>query len=51
LKTETPQEADSLFLTARKYFSKNRMWLAWNKPASLKGPSVIKIPKRFEKIV
>jgi len=25
--------------------------LAWNKPATLKGPSVIKIPKRFEKIV
>jgi len=51
LEEETPQDADPLFLTATKYFTKNRRWLAWNKPATLKGPSVIKIPKRFEKIV
>jgi len=33
------------------YLNKMRKWYSWNKPAPLKGPSIIKIPKRFQTIV
>lgn len=51
LEHQPVQEADSFFEKARNYFTKKRKWYAWNKPAPLKDPSVIKIPKRFQTLV
>lgn len=51
LEHQPVQEADPFFEKARNYFSKKRKWYAWNKPAPIKGPSVIKIPKRFQTLV
>jgi hypothetical protein len=51
LETQTPQEGDIFFEKARHYLNKSRKWYSWNKPAPLKGPSIIKIPKRFQTIV
>tara|TARA_X000001036_G_scaffold88983_1_gene81228 strand:+ start:99 stop:941 length:843 start_codon:yes stop_codon:yes gene_type:complete len=51
LETQTPQEGDMFFEKARHYLNKSRKWYSWNKPAPLKGPSIIKIPKRFQTIV
>jgi len=51
LEHQPVQEADPFFEKARNYFSKKRKWYAWNKPAPLKDPSVIKIPKRFQTLV
>ena len=51
LEYQPVQEADSFFEKARNYFTKKRKWYAWNKPAPLKDPSVIKIPKRFQTLV
>ena len=51
LETSIPFEGDMLFDKARAYLNKTRKWYSWNKPAPLKFPSIIKIPKRFQKIV
>jgi hypothetical protein len=51
LEQQFAQEADPFFEKARTYFSNKRKWYAWNKPAPLKIPSVIKIPKRFQTLV
>lgn len=51
LKEEKPQDADIFFSLARKRLSKNRKWFAYNKPAPLKGNTVVKIPERFHYIV
>ena len=51
LETSSPFEGDMLFDKARAYLNKTRKWYSWNKPAPLKFPSIIKIPKRFQKIV
>ena len=51
LETSKPFEGDMLFDKARAYLNKTRKWYSWNKPAPLKFPSIIKIPKRFQKIV
>ena len=51
LETTSPLEGDMLFDQARTYLNKTRKWYSWNKPAPLKFPSIIKIPKRFQKIV
>ena len=51
LETTSPLEGDMLFDQARAYLNKTRKWYSWNKPAPLKFPSIIKIPKRFQKIV
>jgi len=51
LEKQRPQPGDTFFEKARNYFIKTRKWYAWNKPAPLKGPSVIKIPKRFQTLV
>ena len=51
LETTSPLEGDMLFDKARAYLNKTRKWYSWNKPAPLKFPSIIKIPKRFQNIV
>ena len=51
LKEEKPHEGDPFFVVARKRLSKNRKWYTFNKPAPLKGNTVIKIPERFNSIV
>ena len=48
---QSPEEGDLFFEKARKYFGKNRKLFAWNKPATLKYPGVVKIPERFKFIV
>ncbi len=51
LEYQNPQDGDLFFEKARGYLNKTRKWYSWNKPAPLKGPSIIKIPKRFETII
>ena len=51
LKTQIPMEASTFFPMARNYFTKNRKWYAWNKPAPIRGANVIKIPKHFQTLV
>ena len=46
-----PVDGDELFKKARIYFSNNRNILAWNKPAPMRTPNLITIPKRFKLIV
>jgi hypothetical protein len=51
LKTQHPQDGDSVFDLARAFFTKHRKWYAWNKPAPLKGNSLVRLPERFKTIV
>lgn len=51
LETQSPQEGDFFFEKARVYLNKTRKWYSWNKPAPIKGSSIIKIPKRFQTLV
>ena len=51
IKNQIPVEADQLFEKAREYFKKNRKFIAWNKPSSLKIQNLIKIPERFKDLV
>ncbi len=51
LKTQNPLEASTFFPLARNYFTKNRKWYAWNKPAPIRTANVIKIPKRFQTLI
>lgn len=51
LKIQSPLEASTFLPRARNFFTKNRKWYAWNKPAPIRGANVIKIPKRFQTLV
>ena len=51
LKTQDPHEGDYFFKKARMYFTERRKWYAWNKPATLKGNTLVRIPQRFETLV
>ena len=51
IQNQIPVEADQLFEKAREYFKKNRKFIAWNKPSSLKIQNLIKIPERFKDLV
>jgi hypothetical protein len=51
LKTQIPMEASIFFPKAINYFTKNRKWYSWNKPAPIRGANVIKIPNRFQTLV
>jgi hypothetical protein len=51
LKKQNAQEGDLFFDYARRYFSRNRKWYAWNKPSPLKNNALVRIPKRFETLV
>ena len=51
LRTQNVHEGDYFFKKARIFFTKNRKWYAWNKPAALKENALVRIPKRFENIV
>ncbi len=51
LQKEFPQAGDEFFEIARKKLNTKRKWYAPNKPASLKGNTIIKIPKRFYSLV
>ena len=51
IKNQIPVEADQLFEKAREYFKKNRRFISWNKPSSLKIQNLIKIPERFKDLV
>ncbi len=46
-----PVEGDAFFDTARRLETKKRAFWAWNKPGSLKGPPVVRIPARFRGLV
>mgnify|MGYP001212227450 CR=1 FL=1 len=51
INNQIPVEADQLFEKAREYFKKNRRFIGWNKPSSLKIQNLIKIPERFKDLV
>ena len=51
INNQIPVEADQLFEKAREYFKKNRRFISWNKPSSLKIQNLIKIPERFKDLV
>ena len=51
MENETAQDGDFLFDKARDFLNRKRKWYSWNKPAPLKGRSLIIIPKRFQTLV
>jgi hypothetical protein len=51
LESYPAQDADSFWVKARKKLTFKRKWYAWNKPAPLKGNTIVLIPERFTGLV
>lgn len=47
----TPQAFDDLVPKAAEALQRRRRWPSWNKPARLRGPSIVQIDQRFSTIV
>lgn len=51
IQANTPQEGDNFMRKAKHKLVKNRSWWAPNKPAPLRGNTIIQIPERFRKVL